>query len=80
MFVTQKLFNDVKKDIKKGLPYKDVKRNHGLSLETIRLINKCPSWAQWQQDKINRSVQRANKKYAKTLKGRISLFFRGIKV
>lgn len=80
MFVTQSIFNSVKKDLKKGLVYEDVKRNNGVSKETIRLIKKCPDWGQWEQDKINRHVQRVNKKYAKTLKGRISLFFRGIKV
>lgn len=61
--IDERKFNQVKKALTAKAPYKDIVKYHEISLESIRLIKNCPDWAQWQQNKVNRSVQLQNKKY-----------------
>lgn len=61
--IDERKFNQVKKALKVNASRKDIVKYHEISSESIRLIKNCPSWGQWEQDKVNRSVQLQNKKY-----------------
>lgn len=61
--IDERKFNQVKKALSVNAPRKTIVKYHEISLESIRLIKNCPDWGQWQQDKINRSVELNNKRY-----------------
>ena len=71
VIVTKELFQEIKKGTKLGVSNRQGGILYGVSRETVRKIKKCPSWNQWQQDKINLHVQRSNEKYLKTFRGRL---------